>query len=172
VLIERRGSKRFYDFAEAVKLAKRDGWRAPGDQTGTPREIAARAAEWDFNVLRAWCLDEWWYCGIAVTVAKDDVQLVGEAAAESFREKREELRALYKAAKAREGEDYQPLVTLRLVPLDSGGYDREGTYFGIGDPLYWAATDDGSYDRTFRASDREAAKGVVRETIPHARFYR
>jgi hypothetical protein len=95
-----------------------------------------------------------------------------EAAAESFRREREELRALYNAAKAREAADCQPLVTLRRVRLDRGGYDPQGTYFGLGEPLFWAATPDGAYDRTFRAADRDAAKATVRETYPHARFYR
>ena len=63
---------------------------------------------------------------------------------------------------------------LRLVRtrLDSGGYDRNGTYFGIGAPLYWCASDDGDIDYILRAGDREAATRKVQERYPTARFYR
>lgn len=79
-----RGSARFYDFAEAVKIAKRDGWGAPAghfhvDATPTSGQIAAAAAEHDFKVLKAWCNDEWAYCGIVVTVSKNDVELANES---------------------------------------------------------------------------------------------
>lgn len=62
-------------------------------------------------------------------------------------------------------------VSLRRVRLDSGGYDNGGAYWGIGTPLYWAASDGGEVDMWFRASDRHAAKGVVREKHPGATFY-
>lgn len=65
-----------------------------------------------------------------------------------------------------------PKVTLQRVRLDSGGYDPTGAYFGRGSPLYWAATDDGALDITFRAADRDAAKAYVRDVMPGARFYR
>jgi hypothetical protein len=68
-------SARFYDFAEAVKIARRDGWDAKPYGTGTAGERAARAAERDFEVLKAWCADEWAYCGIVVTVEREDVEL-------------------------------------------------------------------------------------------------
>jgi hypothetical protein len=40
-------------------------------------QYAARAAERDFDVLQAWCKDEWSYCGVAVQVftARDDIEL-------------------------------------------------------------------------------------------------
>lgn len=65
-----------------------------------------------------------------------------------------------------------PKVTLQRVRLDSSGYDSTGAYFGHGSPLYWAATDDGALDITFRAADRDAAKAHVRDVMPGARFYR
>jgi hypothetical protein len=70
VLCEDRGSKRFYDFAEACKTALRDGWGCePYTIEGeTARQKATRAARHDFEVLRAWCNDEWSWCGIAVQV--------------------------------------------------------------------------------------------------------
>ncbi len=95
-----------------------------------------------------------------------------EAAANAAREEKEEIRVHVKALEARQKAECAPKVTLRRIRLDSGGYDPEGAYWGIGEPLYWAATDDGEYDATFRAYDRDDAKATVRETFPHARFYR
>ena len=67
VLVEdRRGAKRYYDFAEAVRIAKRDGWDAPPLGEGTKGQRAARAAEADFNRLRGWCNGDWEYVGIVV----------------------------------------------------------------------------------------------------------
>jgi hypothetical protein len=75
ILSEDRTSKRYYDFAEAVKTARSDGWDTEPYMTGTAGQRATRAAERDFAVLKAWCDDEWWYCGIAVTVECNGVEL-------------------------------------------------------------------------------------------------
>lgn len=71
-------SYRYYDFAEAVKIAKRDGWGVKGGklENETSGQYAARAARHDFEVLNAWCNDQWHWCGVCVTVSKNDVQLV------------------------------------------------------------------------------------------------
>jgi hypothetical protein len=65
--------------------------------------------------------------------------------------------------------DYSATGKLKLerVPLDSGGYDPGGAYWGGGVPLYIAYDEDG---RTlyFRARDRDAAKAK----FPNAKFYR
>lgn len=84
VLAEDRGHKRFYDFAEAVKIARRDGWDAP-PYGGTPGQKAHRAAMADFENLRAWCNDEWHWCGVVLSVSiesddGDDIELSGHAA--------------------------------------------------------------------------------------------
>ena len=92
-----------------------------------------------------------------------------QAAAADFREQAAAYRARIPAARAMA--TYQPKVTLQRIRLDSGGYDPQGAYWGVGQPLYWAATDDGQLDSTFRAYDRDAAKEHVRKTIPGARFY-
>ena len=68
ILNEDRGSKRFYDFAEAVKIARRDGWNTAPYNWDTKGAQAAAAAYADFEYLRAWCNDEWHYCGIVVTL--------------------------------------------------------------------------------------------------------
>ncbi len=62
------GSKRFYDYAEAIKIAKRDGWDAKPYKTDTKGEQAARAVEADFQWLRSWCNDGWHWCGYTVEI--------------------------------------------------------------------------------------------------------
>lgn len=47
-------------------------------------------------------------------------------------------------------------IRLFRVPLDSGGYDRGGAYWGLGEPLYMA-TDGDSFRATVRASSRFGA---------------
>lgn len=69
-------------------------------------------------------------------------------------------------------EDHPCKVSLSRVRLNGGGYDAGGAYWGIGQPLYWAWTDDGRVDLWFRASDREAAKAHVWHRYPAAKFYR
>lgn len=75
ILASDRGSHRFYDVAEAVRIAKRDGWGGEGKTAG---ERAANAVERDFKYLQAWCNDEWFYVGVAVTVSRDGVQLTDD----------------------------------------------------------------------------------------------
>lgn len=68
VLSRDRNSFRYYDFAEAVAIARHDGWDTAPYGQGTPGQRAERAAEADFQRLRAWCNDEWCYVGVAVTL--------------------------------------------------------------------------------------------------------
>lgn len=69
--------------------------------------------------------------------------------------------------------DCNDKCVLRRVYLDSGGYDCNGTYFGIGEPsLYWCANNDGTIDFVLRAFSRGYAKILVRKRYPNARFYK
>lgn len=74
------GAKRFYDFAGACAIARRDGWGAdPRCGVGeTARQYAARAALADFQWLKRWVDDEWRWVGVAVTVERAGVALTGE----------------------------------------------------------------------------------------------
>lgn len=56
-------------------------------------------------------------------------------------------------------------------PLDSGGYDRGGAYWGLGAPLYYfeSPTGEGGY---VRGRTREIAKSEVRKIALKAEFYR
>jgi len=51
---------------------------------------------------------------------------------------------------------------LARVPIDAGGYDQGGAYWGLGAPV----------EMFLRAGDREAVKAKIRESYPAARFYR
>lgn len=64
--------RRYYDFAEACRIARRDGWDAPPYGTGTTRQRAARAARADFEYLRRWCANDWAYVGVIVELLDDD----------------------------------------------------------------------------------------------------
>lgn len=69
-----RGNQRFYNFAEAVKQARREGWDAHPYNEGseTKGQQAAKAAMADFEYLREWCNDVWCYVGATVTLLDDD----------------------------------------------------------------------------------------------------
>jgi hypothetical protein len=77
VLCSDSGSHRYYDFRAAKKTALADGWNCkPYDIAGeTPRQRAARAARHDYEVLRAWCNDEWTWCGVIVTASRAGIEL-------------------------------------------------------------------------------------------------
>ena len=66
-----------YDYAEACRMARRDGWGTrDGQQPGeTARQYAARAARADFAALRAFLRDEWYYVGVVVTVSYKHTEL-------------------------------------------------------------------------------------------------
>ncbi len=67
LLHEDRGSARFYDFAEACRIARAEGWDAAPYTPCTPRQKAARAALADFERLRRWCAGDWCYVGVVVS---------------------------------------------------------------------------------------------------------
>lgn len=56
-----------YDFAGAVRIARRDGWDAP-PYGGKAGEKASRAAEADYKNLTGWCNDEWHWIGVSVSL--------------------------------------------------------------------------------------------------------
>lgn len=70
-------ARRFYDFQDACRIALRDGWNAApyAIEGETARQRAARAARADYEYLRAWCNDDWSYCGVIVTASRNGVEL-------------------------------------------------------------------------------------------------
>ncbi len=65
-----------------------------------------------------------------------------------------------------------PRFYLRRVPINSGGYDSGGAYWGIGTPLYWASCPEIDAESFFRAFDRATARATIRREYPGAKFYR
>jgi hypothetical protein len=43
--------------------------------TMTPRRYAACAARADYERLRAWCNDDWYYCGVIVTASRNGIEI-------------------------------------------------------------------------------------------------
>ena len=62
--------------------------------------------------------------------------------------------------------------SLQKVRIDSGGYDSGGAYWGVGNPLYWACSEDGKIERFFRALDRGQARRIINDEFHGARFFR
>ena len=67
--------------------------------------------------------------------------------------------------------DAKPFTLIRC-PLDSGGYDKGGAYWGLGEPLYYYEGPLSDISGYVRGATREKAKEAVRSLHQHARFYR
>lgn len=67
-----------------------------------------------------------------------------------------------------ETKEYEGVLTVTRVKLDSGGYDPNGTYFGIGPPLFWVANEEGSIDFVVRSADKTGAKEKALRKYPRA----
>jgi hypothetical protein len=78
-------SARYYDFEESIRIAVRDKWglnaaehaklkaeRLDGGEP-TPEGITHRAVLLDYQYLKGWCQDEWWYVGVTVTLQGTDI---------------------------------------------------------------------------------------------------
>lgn len=80
-LCQDRGSKRFYDWAESTRVAKRDGWGLTEDdteqltkklrRTPTRGQIVHAAVQRDYEYLRSWANNEWHYIGVIVTLLEE-----------------------------------------------------------------------------------------------------
>lgn len=69
--------RRYYDFQEAIKIAKRDRWDAAPFGKGTKSQRAARAVEADFERLRLWCDGAWFYVGVIVHLVAGPARSAG-----------------------------------------------------------------------------------------------
>mgnify|MGYP000873906339 CR=1 FL=1 len=80
VLNSDRRSYRYYNYAEAVRIAKRDAWGTQGTpENATRGQRAALAARADYEYLRAWCNDEWQFVGVCVDLLDDDGNETGDS---------------------------------------------------------------------------------------------
>ena len=82
ILHEDRGSCRFYDWQEAVVIAKRDEWvwASPPCEPRSLGQIAEHAVQRDFEHLKAWCDDKWTWCRIVLCVSKGGIEVEDYAA--------------------------------------------------------------------------------------------
>ena len=90
VLCSGCSTKRYYDFAEAMKIAKRDGWAPNGAELAelkaklghapTKGQIIEAAVELDFKHLKDWCDDKWHYVGVIVTLRNPEGEEVDSEA--------------------------------------------------------------------------------------------
>ena len=74
ILHQDRSSCLFYDWDEAVQIAKRDGWgtadgRQPGETAGA---YAVRAVQADYDYLARYCRGDWSYVDVIVTLLDED----------------------------------------------------------------------------------------------------
>lgn len=60
-------------------------------------------------------------------------------------------------------------IYLRRIPLNNGGYDIGGAYWGFPNDLYAYGFED--VVQFVRADSRQAAKDKIRERHPNVRFY-
>lgn len=77
------GRCRFYDVQATQAKALKEGWgigpeeeQALAQQLGrvpTKRQIVAAAVEREFQWIRRWCNDEWFYGGVVVTLLDEDM---------------------------------------------------------------------------------------------------
>jgi hypothetical protein len=64
--------------------------------------------------------------------------------------------------------DFSGDIYLWEVHVDSQGYDKNGKYFGVGDPLFQYSNEDGDIDAVLRAKSLKAAKAQVLAIYPKA----
>lgn len=63
-----RGWYRYYDWKESLKLAIKDKWGCKPYDTSTAMDAIKADYEW----LRRWCNDDWWWVGMIVTLLDED----------------------------------------------------------------------------------------------------
>ena len=90
VIASDRGSHRFYDVAETLRIAKRDGWglsdadlaafEARAGRKATRKMVIAEAVRRDCDRMRQWCADVWGWCGVIVELLDEDGDGTGETA--------------------------------------------------------------------------------------------
>ena len=74
VLHQGGSSCRFYDWRATMLKARKEGWGLPPDEAKglTKTQIIALAVQQDFERMRRWCNDEWWYVGVVVILDEED----------------------------------------------------------------------------------------------------
>jgi hypothetical protein len=91
VLVEDRNHKRYYDVKASTKLARKDGWgcsHSTMDEVDGKRvfksghktkgEAIACAVDEDFERMRAWCNDDWYWAYAMVRLLDEDGEETSE----------------------------------------------------------------------------------------------
>ncbi len=67
-------------------------------------------------------------------------------------------------------DDFNGTITIREVCIDDDGYDPNGTYFGLGEPLWWcsAQTNSRELDEVHRSETPEKMMDILRKRFPDA----
>lgn len=86
-------SKRYYDWAAAIQIAKRDSWGLSPEAVAaltaklgrqpTKGEVTAESVRLDYEFLRDWCNDRWNYVGIVLLEMSHDEYRSAEFAADN-----------------------------------------------------------------------------------------
>lgn len=76
---------------------------------------------------------------------------------------------VYRGRYSKDGVNY---IGISRIKLDRQGYDRHGSYYGVGAPLWAVYDDNGDIEINVRAPSKKAVKDMIRAEIPNARFYR
>lgn len=73
-----RDTARYYDWTQSLERAEREQWglgpeelqklTAELGKPPSPSQITSRAVRLDYEFIRGWCRDEWWYVWIQVTL--------------------------------------------------------------------------------------------------------
>lgn len=79
VSLDGDGHHRYYNWKAAIATAKKDGWDSEPFGTGTKGQRAERAVKADFERLKAWCDDQWWWVGVVLTVSKEGIELCSKS---------------------------------------------------------------------------------------------
>ena len=77
ILSKDRGNCLYYDVQESIEKAKKEGWQPCHTNPAglSKRQIAALAVEEDFQRLKDWCDEKWWYTFIKVSVGLNGDEL-------------------------------------------------------------------------------------------------
>jgi hypothetical protein len=94
VLCSDRHSRRFYDYAGAMELAKKDGWGLSPEHLAeltrklgrkpTAKQIAHASVMADFDYLRQWCNDEWEWTSFSVKIVTPDGRTINAGGVGGF----------------------------------------------------------------------------------------
>lgn len=79
-----RRSYRYYDFKASLEIALRDGWGTPPYHLRAKLERAVWAVRADYEYLRRWCNDEWYWVGLIVTLEDENGKEIAEESVWGF----------------------------------------------------------------------------------------